>query len=390
MPPPPSPPPQHTHPVPPIPRNASHTPGRSGSACPSTQRARGRWVPMEPRWHYQFRVIMLGDSTVGKSSLLRRYTEGVFLDAVNQTVGVDFYVQFVELEPGLHVKLQFWDTAGQERFRSVTRSYYRNSAGGMLLFDLTNRASFDNVQRWHREVTDTVQPFHVVFLLVGHKSDLAAERKVGRREAERLAASLGAQYVETSAKDGSDVARAFQMLTLAIYRALQSGLLAPCEAWDGVKSSVPLPAPCPKKEEKRKREPAEQPPSSPHPAAPAASLMCTSWGRTGTTGMWPFLMSQVCQVHLNLSVPVRAGGKGRVCTALLSPPGCKGCVTKQNSSTRGGNKAHPSSRGKAAIPPMCSCRAPPSLALALCLKSNHLIHLKLRGKKNQLPSCSHS
>lgn len=74
---------------------------------------------MEPWWQYQFRVIMLGDSTVGKSSLLRRYTEGVFLDAVNQTVGVDFYVQFVELEPGLRVKLQFWDTAGQERFRWV-------------------------------------------------------------------------------------------------------------------------------------------------------------------------------------------------------------------------------------------------------------------------------
>lgn len=74
---------------------------------------------MEPQWQYQFRVIMLGDSTVGKSSLLRRYTEGVFLDAVNQTVGVDFYVQFVELEPGLQVKLQFWDTAGQERFRWV-------------------------------------------------------------------------------------------------------------------------------------------------------------------------------------------------------------------------------------------------------------------------------
>ncbi|XP_031450840.1 ras-related protein Rab-42 [Phasianus colchicus] len=208
---------------------------------------------MEPRWHYQFRVIMLGDSTVGKSSLLRRYTEGVFLDAVNQTVGVDFYVQFLELEPGLQVKLQFWDTAGQERFRSVTRSYYRNSAGAMLLFDLTNRASFESIRRWHREVTDTVQPFHVVFLLVGHKSDLVGERKVGRREAERLAASLGVQYIETSAKDGSDVTRAFQMLSVAIYRALQSGLLAPCEAWDGVKSSVPLPAPCPKKEEKQKR-----------------------------------------------------------------------------------------------------------------------------------------
>ncbi|NXC33872.1 RB39B protein, partial [Campylorhamphus procurvoides] len=212
---------------------------------------------MEPRWHYQFRVIMLGDSTVGKSSLLRRYTEGVFLDAANQTVGVDFYVQFVELEPGLRVKLQFWDTAGQERFRSVTRSYYRNSAGAMLLFDLTNRASFEGARRWHREVTDTLRPSRLVFLLVGHKSDLSGQRRVGRREAESLAASLGAQYVETSAKDASNVAVAFQMLTVAIYQALCSGRLAATETWDGIKSTVPMPV-VPRdrdmdKEEKRKR-----------------------------------------------------------------------------------------------------------------------------------------
>ncbi|NWR76010.1 RB39B protein, partial [Centropus unirufus] len=212
---------------------------------------------MEPRWQHQFRVIMLGDSTVGKSSLLRCYTEGVFLDAVNQTVGVDFYVQFVELEPGLRVKLQFWDTAGQERFRSVTRSYYRNSAGAMLLFDLTNRASFESVRQWHQEVVDTIQPFRIIFLLVGHKSDLAGQRRVGKKEAEKLAASLGVQYIETSAKDSSNVAQAFQMLALTIYRELQTGRLAPPEAWDGVKSSVPLPvllkAGLPGKEEKRKR-----------------------------------------------------------------------------------------------------------------------------------------
>lgn len=141
--------------------------------------------------------------------------------------------------------------------RSVTRSYYRNSAGGMLLFDLTNRASFESVRQWHREVTDTVQPFRIVFLLVGHKSDLAGQRRVGRKEAEKLAASLGAQYIETSAKDASNVVQAFQMLTLAIYQALQTGRLAPTEAWDGVKSSIPLPAPLKaralEREEKRKR-----------------------------------------------------------------------------------------------------------------------------------------
>ncbi|KFO62520.1 RB39A protein, partial [Corvus moneduloides] len=141
--------------------------------------------------------------------------------------------------------------------RSVTRSYYRNSAGGMLLFDLTNRASFESIRRWHQEVTDTIQPFRMVFLLVGHKSDLAGQRQVGQREAGKLAASLGVQYVETSAKDASNVVQAFQMLTVAIYQALQTGRLVATEAWDGVKSSVPLPV-LPKaqgleKEEKQKR-----------------------------------------------------------------------------------------------------------------------------------------
>uniref|UniRef100_A0A8D0BG95 Uncharacterized protein n=1 Tax=Salvator merianae TaxID=96440 RepID=A0A8D0BG95_SALMN len=190
-------------------------------------------------WHYQFRIIMLGDSTVGKSSLLKRYSEGVFHESMNQTVGVDFYVHFMEIEAGLRVKLQFWDTAGQERFRSVTRSYYRNSAGGMLMFDLTNRASFESIRNWHQEVVDTVKPHQVVFLLVGHKSDLEVERKVGHKEAEKLASSLGAKYIETSAKSNSNVEEAFQMLTLGIHEALKSGKMRPTEQWDGVKSKLP-------------------------------------------------------------------------------------------------------------------------------------------------------
>uniref|UniRef100_A0A8C3SKF6 Ras-related protein Rab-39B n=1 Tax=Chelydra serpentina TaxID=8475 RepID=A0A8C3SKF6_CHESE len=176
-----------------------------------TAERRSNTFPLPSPSTNTFRVIMLGDSTVGKSSLLKRYTEGAFLDSINQTVGVDFYVQFVELEPGLRIKLQFWDTAGQERFRSVTRSYYRNSAGAVLMFDLTNRASFESIKEWHREVTDTVKPFHVVFVLVGHKSDLVPQRQVERKEAEKLASSLGAKYIETSAKSNSNVDDAFQL-----------------------------------------------------------------------------------------------------------------------------------------------------------------------------------
>nr|XP_033809701.1 ras-related protein Rab-39B-like [Geotrypetes seraphini] len=194
---------------------------------------------MDSLWHYQFRIVLLGDSTVGKSSLLKRYTEGTFLDLINQTVGVDFYVQFLEVEPGIYVKLQFWDTAGQERFRSVTRSYYRNSAGVLLMFDLTNRKSFESILLWYREVTEWVQPVKMTFLLVGHKSDLEAQRQVPREEAETFAATLGMSYVETSAKNNSNVVAAFQLLTQQIYQAVTRGLIGSQEDWDGVKCRLP-------------------------------------------------------------------------------------------------------------------------------------------------------
>ncbi|TRZ03065.1 hypothetical protein DNTS_029870 [Danionella cerebrum] len=183
---------------------------------------------------------MLGDSTVGKSSMLKRYTEDLWLECINQTVGVDFYVHFLEVEPGVRVKLQFWDTAGQERFRSVTRSYYRNSVGGLLVFDLSNRQSFENVREWFAEVRERVQPYTVVFILVGHKSDnvKAGKRAVERSEAEKLASQLGALYIEASAKTGHNVKEAFDLLTRRIYQALKSGEIQVREGWDGVKSSA--------------------------------------------------------------------------------------------------------------------------------------------------------
>ncbi|CAI5663586.1 ras-related protein Rab-42b [Oreochromis niloticus] len=192
-------------------------------------------------WQYQFRIIMLGDSTVGKSSLLKRYTEDLFMESINETVGVDFYVHFLEVEPGVRVKLQFWDTAGQERFRSVTRSYYRNSVGGMLVFDITSRASFDHIKDWHAEVCERVQPHKVLFILVGQKNDRDAhrERAVSREEAEKLAQQLGTPYVEASAKSGQHVKECFELLTRRIYQGLLSGEIELQEGWDGVKCTAP-------------------------------------------------------------------------------------------------------------------------------------------------------
>lgn len=192
-------------------------------------------------WQYQFRVIMLGDSTVGKSSLLKRYTEDQFLESINETVGVDFYVHFLDVEPGVRIKLQFWDTAGQERFRSVTRSYYRNSVGGLLVFDLTNRVSFDHIKEWHSEVVEWVQPHKVLFVLVGQKCDLESEGKpaVSKEEAETLAGELGMPYLEVSAKTSKNVKEAFELLARSVYQGLLNGDVKLEEGWDGVKCAAP-------------------------------------------------------------------------------------------------------------------------------------------------------
>ncbi|XP_045871542.1 ras-related protein Rab-39A isoform X2 [Meles meles] len=152
---------------------------------------------METIWIYQFRLIVIGDSTVGKSCLLHRFTQGRFpglrSPACDPTVGVDFFSRLLEIEPGKRIKLQLWDTAGQERFRSITRSYYRNSVGGFLVFDITNRRSFEHVKDWLEEAKMHVQPFRIVFLLVGHKCDLASRRQVTREEAENLSADCGGE-----------------------------------------------------------------------------------------------------------------------------------------------------------------------------------------------------
>ncbi|XP_036920121.1 ras-related protein Rab-39B [Sturnira hondurensis] len=209
--------------------------GRPLSPHRAKDKTCGAWA-MEAIWLYQFRLIVIGDSTVGKSCLIRRFTEGRFAQVSDPTVGVDFFSRLVEIEPGKRIKLQIWDTAGQERFRSITRAYYRNSVGGLLLFDITNRRSFQNVHEWLEETKVHVQPYQIVFVLVGHKCDLDTQRQVTRHEAEKLAAAYGMKYIETSARDAINVEKAFTDLTKDIYELVKRGDITIQEGWEGVKS----------------------------------------------------------------------------------------------------------------------------------------------------------
>eukprot|EP00074_Homo_sapiens_P081573 XP_016855715.1 ras-related protein Rab-42 isoform X1 [Homo sapiens] len=191
---------------------------------------------------YQFRVALLGDAAVGKTSLLRSYVAGAPgapepEPEPEPTVGAECYRRALQLRAGPRVKLQLWDTAGHERFRCgcITRSFYRNVVGVLLVFDVTNRKSFEHIQDWHQEVMATQGPDKVIFLLVGHKSDLQSTRCVSAQEAEELAASLGMAFVETSVKNNCNVDLAFDTLADAIQQALQQGDIKLEEGWGGVR-----------------------------------------------------------------------------------------------------------------------------------------------------------
>ncbi|XP_010568778.1 PREDICTED: ras-related protein Rab-26 [Haliaeetus leucocephalus] len=152
--------------------------------------------------------MLVGDSGVGKTCLLVRFKDGAFLaGSFISTVGIDFRNKVLTVD-GVKVKLQIWDTAGQERFRSVTHAYYRDAHALLLLYDVTNKASFDNIQAWLTEIHEYAQQ-DVVLMLLGNKVDSAQDRVVKREDGEKLAKEYGVPFMETSAKSGLNVELAF-------------------------------------------------------------------------------------------------------------------------------------------------------------------------------------
>mmetsp|Transcript_3259 Transcript_3259/g.9842 ORF Transcript_3259/g.9842 Transcript_3259/m.9842 type:complete len:208 (+) Transcript_3259:166-789(+) len=163
------------------------------------------------------RLLMIGDSSVGKTSLVVRYDEDAFSTKYMTTIGVDYRDKFVELE-GQAVKLQIWDTAGQERFRSLTANFFGKADGFVVCFDVGARATFDHVRTWIADI-DRHKRGDVDVALCGCKCDLPDEkREVTRDEAAALASEFGAAYYEASAKKGTNVDSAFEDLGTKVVR----------------------------------------------------------------------------------------------------------------------------------------------------------------------------
>ena len=178
----------------------------------------------QEEFDYLFKIVMIGDSGVGKSNLLSRFVDNTFNIDSKPTIGVEFATKTTNLE-GKVVKNQIWDTAGQERFRAITNAYYRGAVGAIIAFDLTKSKTFQNVQKWLGELRDNAEA-RITVMLVGNKSDLAEMRDVKHEVIEDYVNQNRLFYLQTSAATGHNVNEAFTQLIKCNFEAIQRSILS--------------------------------------------------------------------------------------------------------------------------------------------------------------------
>ncbi|XP_071723062.1 ras-related protein Rab11C [Rutidosis leptorrhynchoides] len=190
---------------------------------------------VDHEYDYLFKIVLIGDSGVGKSNILSRFTRNEFCLESKSTIGVEFATRTLQIE-GKTVKAQIWDTAGQERYRAITSAYYRGAVGALLVYDITKRQTFDNVTRWLRELRDHADS-NIVIMMAGNKSDLAHLRAVQEGDGQTLAEREGLSFLETSALEATNVEKAFQTILSEIYHIISKKALAAQEA--GATTAIP-------------------------------------------------------------------------------------------------------------------------------------------------------
>jgi len=177
-------------------------------------------------YDYLIKLLLIGDSGVGKSCLLLRFSEDSFTPSFITTIGIDFKIRTVEID-GKKIKLQIWDTAGQERFRTITTAYYRGAMGILLVYDVTDEKSFLSIRNWIANIDQFAQE-GVNRILIGNKSDMTSKRVIDFAAGKALADEYGIRFLETSAKNSTNVDEAFISLARDIKkRAIDASPVAP-------------------------------------------------------------------------------------------------------------------------------------------------------------------
>lgn len=172
-----------------------------------------------------YKIVVVGASGVGKTAIVNQLVNKNFKEEGQPTIGVEFKSYSLQADSE-NVKLQIWDTAGQERFRSVSKAYFRNALGAVLVFDLTQRSSFDELNMWINDLNSLCAP-NAYIILVGNKTDLADDRQISETEAQEFAKRYNIIYIETSAKTGANVEDTFVRLGQGILRHIKDGEIKP-------------------------------------------------------------------------------------------------------------------------------------------------------------------
>ncbi|KMZ61033.1 Ras-related protein Rab-25 [Zostera marina] len=190
----------------------------------------------EDDYDYLFKVVLIGDSGVGKSNLLSRFTRNEFSLESKSTIGVEFATKTLNVDDKV-IKAQIWDTAGQERYRAITSAYYRGAVGALLVYDVTRHVTFENVERWLKELRDHTDP-NIVVMLIANKSDLRHLVAVSSEDGKSFAEKESLYFMQTSALESSNVETAFTEVLTQIHRIVSKKAVE-TGGEDGSSSAVP-------------------------------------------------------------------------------------------------------------------------------------------------------
>uniref|UniRef100_UPI00398F7E87 ras-related protein Rab-15 n=1 Tax=Pristiophorus japonicus TaxID=55135 RepID=UPI00398F7E87 len=185
---------------------------------------------MAKQYDVLFRLLLIGDSGVGKTCLLCRFTDNEFHASHISTIGVDFKMKTIDVD-GIKVRIQIWDTAGQERYQTITKQYYRRAQGIFLVYDITSERSFQHIMKWASDV-DEYAPEGVQKILIANKADEEQKRQVGAEQGQKLAKEYGMDFFETSACTNYNIKESFTRLTELVLQAHKKEL-------DGLRLSAP-------------------------------------------------------------------------------------------------------------------------------------------------------
>ena len=178
----------------------------------------------DENYEMMFKVVLVGDSFVGKTNIMSKYLKNEFHEDSKATVGVEFGSRQFNIE-GHVVKAQIWDTAGQERYKAITSAYYKGAKGAFIVYDITRKESFDNVTKWAEQLKSTADK-NLTIIIIGNKTDLEDQRQVKTEEGQNKANELESAFIETSAASGSNLDKAFEMMINEVYKKCHEEMLA--------------------------------------------------------------------------------------------------------------------------------------------------------------------